>query len=464
MAFLFEVALRTGDEALHARLVHTMRRICQGGIFDHLAGGFARYSVDAFWLVPHFEKMLYDNAQLLELLGEAWAITGDPLFETRAAETFAWLDAEMSIDGAFAASLDADSEGEEGRFYLWEQEEIRRLLGSDAALFERAYGVTRRGNFNGRNILNRLHEPGLADGETEDRLRRCRALLLDARARRPRPGRDEKILADWNGLAIAALARCGLRFDRRDWIARAERAFRAVCAQLAQDDRLFHAARAGLRSEAGLLDDYAQMARAALALHEVTGDPAFLERAVGWIDHASKTFADASGTWFLAEPDPTLPIRPRAAGDGATPSPLATVAAESARLFALTGATRHRDRAEAIFASVGSEVRNHPIAHASLLLAVLLFERPIRILLRGTPEGAGSRALLREIARTPIPGRVLALARPGAKGPAGFPLANASSTDAGSVAQVCVGTSCLAPAATPADLADRLQRAVSMAA
>ena len=145
-------------------------------------------------------------------------------------------------------------------------------------------------------------------------------------------------------------------------------------------------------------------------------------------------------------------------------SPLATVAAESARLFALTGATRHRDRAEAIFASVGTEVRNHPIAHASLLSAVRLFERPVRILLRGTPEGARSRALLREIARTPIPGRVLALAGPGEKGPAGFPLANASLTDGESVAQVCVGTTCLAPAATPTDLADRLQRAVSMAA
>ncbi len=199
LRLIWEEACRSGDPTLRHRVLHTLARIAQGGICDHLGGGFARYSVDAYWLVPHFEKMLYDNAQLLELLAGAHAATGEALFAARAAEIVAWLEREMLVDGAFASALDADSEGEEGRFYVWEAAEIDRLLGADAPAFRLAYGVTDTGNWEGRNILNRLHEPGLPSAADGELLARCRAILLAARDRagspRPRrqgPGRLER--------------------------------------------------------------------------------------------------------------------------------------------------------------------------------------------------------------------------------------------------------------------------------
>ncbi len=190
-------------------------RICEGGIYDHLGGGFSRYSVDDKWLVPHFEKMLYDNAQLLELLALAWQRGGNPLYRQRARETVAWLAREMTTpEGAFCASLDADSEGEEGKFYVWSLQEIIDALGKeDAAFFARHYGVTEEGNFEGHNILNNLARRERSD-EDEARLASLRTALLAVRDRRVRPGLDDKVLADWNGLMIAALVNAGIAVRR----------------------------------------------------------------------------------------------------------------------------------------------------------------------------------------------------------------------------------------------------------
>ncbi|HFD16517.1 MAG TPA: thioredoxin domain-containing protein, partial [Rhodospirillales bacterium] len=200
LAFLWRMARHHALPELEQPVLHTLRRICQGGIYDHLGGGFARYAVDERWLVPHFEKMLYDNGQLLELLAEAHAATGDPLFATRIAETVGWLEREMLTEGGFAASLDADSEGEEGRYYLWTPEEIEAVLGpDDAARFGAVYGVAPEGNFEGRTVLARLGEQGLRPPAEEAELAALRARLLEARHRRVPPARDDKVLADWNG-------------------------------------------------------------------------------------------------------------------------------------------------------------------------------------------------------------------------------------------------------------------------
>ncbi|HEX8374488.1 MAG TPA: thioredoxin domain-containing protein, partial [Geminicoccaceae bacterium] len=228
LELIWQAGLRTGDRTLRKRLLHTLARICQGGIYDHVGGGFARYSVDAYWLVPHFEKMLYDNAQLLRLLGAAHALTAEPLFRERAEETVAWLTREMMIGDAFASSLDADSEGEEGKFYVWDAAEIDEALGPDAPAFKLAYGVTASGNWEHKNVLNRLHEPGLPDPDEAEMLRRCRERLLDVRAPRPRPGLDDKMLADWNGLMVWGLAEAGGYLGRRDWVDLAARAFAEV--------------------------------------------------------------------------------------------------------------------------------------------------------------------------------------------------------------------------------------------
>ncbi len=301
LRLIWEEARRSGDRTLRHRVLHTLARICQGGIYDHLGGGFARYSVDAYWLVPHFEKMLYDNAQLLELLASAHAATGDALFAARAEETVAWLQREMLVEGAFASALDADSEGEEGRFYVWDAVEIDQLLGSDAPIFRLAYGVTDTGNWEGHNVLNRLHEHGLpAEGDVAV-LTRCRETLLAARELRIRPGRDDKVLADWNGLMIAALARASGQLGQPDWLGLAEDAFASVLRHMSEGDRLFHSWRAGRRLPMAFLDDYAQMSRAALALFQQTGNPGYLDHARAWVARCRSRLSRWQGRRLLPQ-------------------------------------------------------------------------------------------------------------------------------------------------------------------
>src|SRR4051812_17105245 len=229
-AALFELiwraGLRTGDARYFTLVEITLDRICEGGIYDHLGGGFSRYSVDEKWLVPHFEKMLYDNAQLLELLALAFVRTGKTLYRERAQETVTWLQREMTRpEGAFSASLDADSEGEEGKFYVWSHAEIVQALGAEnAALFVQHYDVTAAGNFEGHNILNRLNTLPRSAGD-DAKLSLLREQLLMLRSKRVRPGLDDKVLADWNGMMIAALANAGTMLAEPSWVAIAAQAF-----------------------------------------------------------------------------------------------------------------------------------------------------------------------------------------------------------------------------------------------
>ena len=219
LEMLWRAGLRTNDARFFETVEHSLERMCEGGIYDHLGGGFSRYSVDERWLVPHFEKMLYDNAQLLELLALAYQRSGNALFATRARETVEWLKREMTTkEGAFSASLDADSEGEEGKFYVWSKNEIIELIGPEAGeFFARHYDVTDEGNFEGHNILNRLKNVPRSEAD-EARLASLRAILLEARAGRVRPGLDDKVLADWNGLMIAALVNAGIILEEPSWL------------------------------------------------------------------------------------------------------------------------------------------------------------------------------------------------------------------------------------------------------
>ncbi len=209
----------------------------QGGIYDHLGGGLSRYSVDDSWLVPHFEKMLYDNAQLIRHATYAFADTGDELFRARIEETVGWLQREMLIEGRFASSLDADSEGEEGRFYVWSSGEIPD--NPDFARFRRVYDVGEQGNWEGKTILNRLHSLEILDSETEEQLARTRQELWELREQRVRPGRDDKALTDWNGLIIRSLADASRVFHRADWLDVALRCYRSISRSMV-DGRLPH--------------------------------------------------------------------------------------------------------------------------------------------------------------------------------------------------------------------------------
>ena len=383
--FLWQNAFRTGasegQEALHLML----QRMSQGGIYDHLGGAYARYSTDAIWLVPHFEKMLYDNAQLLELLALAHAHRPDPLYAARAEETVGWIMRDMTAAGAaFAASEDADSEGEDGKFYVWTEAEVDALLGDAAPAFRRAYDVTPGGNWEGHTILRRITPPG--PPEEEAALARSRAILFTAREKRIRPGRDDKVLADWNGLTIAALARAAMVFGHPEWLQRAEQAQDFVLAEMAgPDGRVQHAWRLGRVTAAGLLDDQAAMARASLALFEATGDARRLQQAIQ-LAKATDAFADGQGGYYQTAVDATdVPLaRPRTAADNATPAGNGLLAEVFARLWHLTGDTAWRERTEVLLrAFTGNS--DQLAAMPTLLAAADLLEEAATVVVAGTP-------------------------------------------------------------------------------
>ncbi|MFZ1430025.1 MAG: thioredoxin domain-containing protein [Geminicoccaceae bacterium] len=457
LRLVWEAGLRSRDATLCQQITHTLARMSQGGIYDHLGGGYARYSVDGHWLVPHFEKMLYDNAQILELLGAAWSASREPLFARRAEETVDWLQHEMMVEGAFASALDADSEGEEGRFYVWDASEIDRLLGDDAPAFRLAYGVTTAGNWEGVNVLNRLHAAGLPGAQDAERLSTDRAILHAARALRPRPGRDDKLLADWNGLMIAALARVSGQFARPEWLVIARSAFDAVLARMSDGDRLFHSWRAQRRLPMAFLDDYAQMSRAALALHEQTGAQRYLEQAQNWVHFCRAEFRDAVGGGFFLSPnvaDGPI-VRPKNAHDGPTPSANGTLAEVAAMLWHLTGEATYRTQAEDILSAFAGDAVHNPPAHATLLLAASLLAEPNQIVVVGDETTPGFDALFAAAAAAPVPTRILQRVGPQAVLPSDHPATGKSLLAGRATAYVCVGATCEAPINDPGALTAR---------
>ena len=409
--FLWQNAFRTGDAAGHDALHLMLQRMSQGGIYDHLGGGFSRYSTDAVWLVPHFEKMLYDNAQLLELLAFAHAHRPSPLYAARAAETVGWMIRDMTaetVDGraAFAASEDADSEGEEGKFYVWTESEIDSLLGDDAAAFKRAYDVTPDGNWEGHTILRRVTPEGSAADEAA--LACSRFALFAARAQRVRPGRDDKVLADWNGLAIAALARAAAVFEHPEWLVHAGETFDFILAQMsAGDGRLQHAWRLGRVTAAGLLDDQAAMARAALALFEATGEQAYLAQAERITAANEAHFSDGHGGFYTTADDATdVPLaRPRTAADNATPAGVGLLGEVYARLLHLTGDAAWRTRTEALLRAFTDPERISGMP--GLLSAADLLEEAATVVVAGDPADRRAQALTAAALRAPDPSVVV---------------------------------------------------------
>jgi uncharacterized protein len=387
----------------------SLERMCEGGIYDHLGGGFSRYSVDERWLVPHFEKMLYDNAQLLELLALAWQHSkngvaslaygnGNPLFAARARETVGWLAREMTTKGgAFCASLDADSEGEEGKFYVWSYDEVMRTLGlEDGEFFARHYDVTPEGNFEGHTILNRLPKVERTR-EDEERLAPLRAKLLAIRSLRIRPGLDDKVLADWNGLMIAALVNAGVAFDEPGWIEMAARAFDFIAREMTRGERLGHSWREGQLLLPGLASDFAAMIRAALALYEARGERAYLNRAIAWQRALDTHYADAqTGIYYLTADDAgDLILRPHATTDDATPNPNAVAAGNLVRLAVLAGDDAYRGRADKLIENVLSAERENLFGHVALLNALDLRLRGVEIVAAGADAEAFARAALK---------------------------------------------------------------------
>ena len=450
---VWRAALRTGDDRFFKLIEHTLEHICEGGIYDHLGGGFSRYSVDERWLVPHFEKMLYDNAQLLELLALAYRQSGNPLYRQRATETVEWLSREMTTgEGAFSASLDADSEGEEGKFYVWSLNEVEQALGQDdAAFFVRHYDVSAEGNFEGQNILNLLkHLPRcIEDGA---KLAMLRQKLFVLRESRIRPGLDDKILADWNGLMIAALANAGSMLDQPDWIARADRAFDFIAESMTRGDRLGHSWRQGRLLYPGLASDFACMIRAALALYEATGRPERLELALGWQQAFEAAYANPqNGGYYLTASDAEgLVVRPASTSDDATPNPNAIAAQNLLRLAALAGDARWRERADRLFDGVLSGAADNLLSHAALLNALDLRLNAAEIVVTGPDHARFAAAAL----RLPYLNRIMLRAPSATALPAGHPAQAKIAAGAGSAAFICIGETCSRPVTDPEQIAE----------
>src|SRR6266581_719608 len=458
LEFLWRAGERTNNNRRFAAVELTLARICEGGIYDHLGGGFSRYSVDERWLVPHFEKMLYDNALLLELLAVAYLRSRNDLFRRRARETVAWLTREMTTpEGAFCASLDADSEGEEGKFYVWSLDEVTSALGSDdAAFFAAHYDVTAEGNFEGHNILNRLkHIP--RSMEDEQRLAPLREKLLSLREKRVRPGLDDKTLADWNGLMIAALVNAGLALDEPLWLEMAARAFLFIDANMAHGDRLGHSWRAGKLLIPGLASDHAAMIRAALALHEATGEQAYLERALAWQATLDRHYANAeNGGYFLTADDAAgLVVRPNSTSDDATPNPNALAAQNLIRLALFIGQHAWRDKADRLFEGMAASAGENLYAHLALLNALDLRLRGAEIVVAG--EGARANDLLAAARKLAFFDRVVLRASP-ALAPE-HPAHDKVDVAAQSAAFICVGETCSLPVREPDAIAEAVRAA-----
>jgi uncharacterized protein len=453
LEFMWRAGARTGDARFFAASDLALTQMSLGGIYDHIGGGYARYSVDERWLVPHFEKMLYDNAQILDLLALDFARTQNPLWRERAAETVGWLAREMTQgEGGFASSLDADSEGEEGKFYVWSLAEVARVLGiDDVGFFAAKYDITRGGNFEGHNIPNRLN--GLDDTADEAaRLALLRQKLHNVRSKRIRPGLDDKVLADWNGLMIAALANATVAFDQPAWRAAAARAFDFVATAMTRGDRLGHSWRDGKLLFPGLASDFAAMIRAALALAETTGDAKYLTDALRWQAALEKHYADrAQGGYYLTADDAEgLIIRPHSTIDDAIPNHNGLIAQNLVRLSVLTGDTQWSAKADAMFDAILPRAKDNLFGHLSLLSALDMRINAAEIVVVG--QGAAADALLGVARKLPHATRIVLHARDESALAQDHPARAKLASVTGAAAFVCRGQTCSLPVTTAEEL------------
>ncbi|MFL6139460.1 MAG: thioredoxin domain-containing protein [Frankiaceae bacterium] len=459
LEMLLRHAARTGDAAALSMAERTCDAMARGGIYDQLGGGFARYSVDAEWVVPHFEKMLYDNALLLRVYVHLWRQTGSDLARRVAIETADFMVRELrTAEGGLASALDADSEGEEGRFYVWTGDELRAALGADdAAHAAEVLAVTGAGTFErGSSVLQRLREP--ADPE---RFASIRERLLAAREERVRPGRDDKVVAAWNGLAIAALAEAGTLLDRPDLVDAAVAAAELIERVHVVGDRLLRTSRDGVAGRnAGVLEDYGDVAEGLLALGSVTGDGRWFGLAGRLLETVLAHFGDGHGGFYdTADDAEALVRRPQDPTDNATPSGAAAVAGALLSYAALTESLRHREAAEAAIARMVPVIRRHPrFAGWSGAVAEALLAGPAEVAVVGPPADPRTAGLAAAARRSPSPGAVVAVGVPDGAGAAGqVPLLAGKPMVGGRpTAYVCRHFVCGAPIGEPADLAAAL--------
>ncbi len=457
--FVWKGGLRFGHVPCAEAVEKTLLHICQGGIYDHIGGGFSRYSVDPRWLVPHFEKMLYDNAQLIDIMTEVWRGRRTPLLGIRIAETVEWLTREMKApDGGFASAIDADSEGVEGKFYVWSREEIIAALGEvDGAFFCEIYDITAGGNWEHSNIPNRLYSLELLTEAEEMRLYAMRSNLLVKRALRERPGWDDKVLADWNGLMIAALVKAGEAFERPEWINLATSVYEFIKTRMLTDGRLMHSYRAGQAKTPGVATDYANMIAAAIALQQATGDEGFVADATLWARIMDERYTAGNGGYYLSADDTTdVMIRMLAAHDDATPNANSIMLSNLNALYLLTGDGAYRTRSQKLYEAFSGAIAHRFVSHCGFLNALIDVIEPKLIVIIGSEDKPGMAAMRRALMHASLPGAITHAYRSDAAIPDGSPVAGKTAIGGKATAYVCAGQTCSLPVTDANQLAEML--------
>ena len=454
---------QSGNAQLRDAVVLTLTCMSQGGIYDHVGGGFARYSVDAEWLAPHFEKMLYDNAQLIDLLTLVWQETKAPLFRARVQETVGWALREM-----LAAPTRAGHRASPARSTpTASMRKASSMCGARPRSMPprrrcRALQVDLRRDA-GRQLGRPQHPqpsptPICAMTPPRRELAAPPAALFAIRAKRVRPGWDDKVLADWNGLMIAALANAAQVFEQPSWLAAAIDAFAFVTGSLAVDGRLRHSWRDGRAKHPATLDDHAQLCRAALALHEATGDDRYLRQAQEWVDLLDRHYRDENGGGYFFAADDTADIilRTKNAADNATPSGNGALVGVLARLFYLTGEDRYRARADEVIATFSGELDRSFFSLATLLNSNELLQTAQQIVVIGDRAAADTRALAAAVFGRSLPNRILSVIAPAGRLPEGHPAAGKTQVAGRATAYVCRGTTCSLPITAPSGLSQAL--------
>ncbi len=477
--FLLQRAIRTGanDDGLLNAVTFTLTKMARGGMYDQLGGGFHRYSTDDEWLAPHFEKMLYDNAQLALTYLHAWQVTGEPFFRQIVEETLDYVLREMtSQEGAFYSTQDADSEGKEGKFFVWTVDEITRLLGpEDGRLFAGYYGVTQRGNWReggqGANILHVRRELDVVAGDlgvAPERLRevvqRGRQLLFEARESRVHPGRDEKVLAEWNGLMLRAFAETGAALSRADYADAARRNAEFLLTKMrdhsADSVRLFRTYKDGRAHLNGYLEDHAAVALGLLALYQVTFDLAHLQAAIALTESILDRFHDAQngGFYQTAEDHEKLVARRKDFVDSAIPAGNSLVADLLLRLAKLLDRPHYAEHAAATFSLMADGMAEQPLAFGRLLSALDFYVNPgYEIAIMGNPQADDARGLLAEVYARFMPNSVLAAAEPESEAASAVPLLEGRPMrDGRATAYVCKNYACNLPVTAPEELGKQL--------
>jgi uncharacterized protein YyaL (SSP411 family) len=470
-----EVLLRAyedGDRDALALVTKTLDAMREGGIYDQLGGGFHRYSTDERWLVPHFEKMLYDNALLARLYTDAWRATGEERYASTVRETLEYVEREMlSPSGLFYSTQDADSEGEEGRFFVWTPAQLAEVLGEDdARVAALAWGVTEDGNFEhtGASVLHVNRPPkavaaqlSLSEKDVAAVLDRAKTKLFAAREARPKPFRDEKIIATWNGLMIGAFASAGAAMDEPRWIEIAKRALEVLEQTLWSEGRLLRIAKDGRARIEGFLEDYADVACAALDVHEATLDPAPLRFAEALARAALAKFWDpAGGGFFFAEGAGDLIVRAKDSYDNAVPSGTSSMAHALVRLHGYTGDPELRERAETTIRSVAGHALESPFGFGHMLGAIdRLVRGNVEVIVVAATADASALSLVRAAQRAYVPNLAVACVAPGDEIERGLGAGvDRKTIDGAATAYVCREQTCSPPVTKPADLSPLLSR------